>query len=72
MFAVKIKVSLCSTNRYAMKTYVEVKIQLHAFLTSALDEDDWSDSHPDRYIPWERAPVPTRVGPRVVLDSVVK
>jgi len=33
----QIKLSLCLTKHHAMKTYWGVEIQLHAFLTSALD-----------------------------------
>jgi hypothetical protein len=45
-------------------------------LTSALDGGEWSASRPGRFIPRERAPgthwIGVRVGPRVVLDAVVK
>jgi hypothetical protein len=45
-------------------------------LTSALDGGEWSASHPGRFIPRERAPGTYRtggwVGPRAVLDEVVK
>jgi hypothetical protein len=44
------------------------------FLTSATDEDEWSVSHPGRFIPWERTPgihwIGDRVGPRACLDPV--
>jgi hypothetical protein len=41
------------TRYNAMKTYGGVELQLHAFLTSALDEGEWSASHPSRCIPRE-------------------
>jgi hypothetical protein len=45
-------------------------------LTSALDGSKWSASHPSRFMPTERAPATHWlggwVGPRVVLDAVVK
>jgi hypothetical protein len=40
----------------AMKAYEEVDVQIHIFLTSALDGGEWSASHPGRFIPGERAP----------------
>jgi hypothetical protein len=46
------------------------------FLTSALDGGEWSASLPGRFTPRERTPGTHRiggwVGPRVVLDAVVK
>jgi hypothetical protein len=39
-----------------MKTYGGVEIQLHMFLTLALDGGEWSASHPGRFIPREGAP----------------
>jgi len=51
-----------------------VEVYLHAFLTSALDGDDWSASHHDRFTPWEIAynTICTWgwVGPRAGLDAV--
>jgi hypothetical protein len=45
-------------------------------LTSALDGGGWSASRPSRFTPRQRAPGTHRiggwVGPRVVLDAVVK
>jgi hypothetical protein len=45
-------------------------------LTSALDGGEWSASRPGRFTPRERAPgthwIGGRVGPRAVLDAVVK
>jgi hypothetical protein len=34
------------TKYHTMKTYGTVQGQLHAFLTSALGEGEWSASHP--------------------------
>jgi hypothetical protein len=34
-----------------------VEVQFHAFLTSALDEDEWTASRLGRFNPWERASV---------------
>jgi len=39
-----------------MKTYGGVEIQLHAFLTSALDGGEWSASRPGHFTPGETAP----------------
>jgi hypothetical protein len=36
-----------------MKAYWGAEIQLHAFLTSALDEWEWSASSPGRFTPRE-------------------
>jgi hypothetical protein len=36
--------------------YWGVEVQLHAFLTSALDGGEWSASRPDRFTPKERVP----------------
>jgi hypothetical protein len=45
-------------------------------LTSALDGGEWSASRPGRFTPRERAPgihcIGDWVGPRTVLDAVVK
>jgi hypothetical protein len=45
-------------------------------LTSALDGGEWSASRPGRFTPRERAPgtrwIGGWVGPRAVLDAVVK
>jgi hypothetical protein len=40
-----------------MKTYGGVEVQLHAFLTSALDGGEWLASRPGRYIPVVTDPV---------------
>jgi hypothetical protein len=39
-----------------MEAYWGVEIQRHAFLTSALDGGERSDSRPGRFTPKERAP----------------
>jgi hypothetical protein len=39
-----------------MKTYVEVAVQIHVFLTSALIGGEWLDSRPGHITPEERAP----------------
>jgi hypothetical protein len=41
-----------------MNTYVEVEVQLHAFLTSALNGGEWSGSRPGRFAPGENLQVP--------------
>jgi hypothetical protein len=59
-----------------MKTYWGVEVYLHAFLTSALDGGEWSTSRHGRFTPRERALgthwIGGWVGPRAVLDAVVK
>jgi hypothetical protein len=47
-----------------MKTYTEVKVHLHALVTSALDGDKWS-SRSDRFTPEKRVslyPLDRRLG----------
>jgi hypothetical protein len=39
-----------------MKTYGEVHVYIHVFLTSALVGGEWSVSHLSRFTPKERAP----------------
>jgi hypothetical protein len=41
---------------HAIKTYVEVKVQLHPVLTSGTIAGDWSDSRPGRFNPLLRSP----------------
>jgi len=42
-----------------MNIYVGVEAWLHE-LTSALDENEWLDSHPDRLILWKYETVPNQ------------
>jgi hypothetical protein len=42
-----------------MKTYGEVGLKLHEFLTSAVGRGEWSDSHYGRFDAREIAPVYT-------------
>jgi hypothetical protein len=64
------------TKHHAMKTYWEVEVQRHAFLTSTLEGGEWTASHPGRLTPGERASgtpwVGGWVGPRAGLDAVEK
>jgi hypothetical protein len=59
-----------------MKTYEGVEIYLHAFLTSALDEGEWTFSRPSRFPLREYPPVATGQeagwAPEHVLDAVTK
>jgi hypothetical protein len=41
---------------YAIKTYGEMDVYPHVFLTSALAKGEWSTSRPGRFTPGERAP----------------
>jgi hypothetical protein len=72
----KDKVSLSLTEHQAIKTYWGVEVELHAFLTAALDGGEWSASRSGRFTPREKASgthwLGGWVGPRVVLDTVVK
>jgi hypothetical protein len=54
-YAGKVNVSLCLPKYHAIKTRGEMEVQLHLFLTSTLDGDEWSNSHPSHYIPGVRA-----------------
>jgi hypothetical protein len=65
------------TEHHAMKTYWgSGGIAPLNFLTSALDGGEWSASRPGRFAPREKAPgthwIGGWVGPRAVLDAVVK
>jgi len=59
-----------------MKIYGEVEVQLHGFLTSALEGGEQSASHPCHFTPRERASstqwISGCVGHRASLDVVVK
>jgi len=60
---------------HAVKTYLEMQVQIHVFLTSVLDGGEWSASCPSCFIPW-RIPGTHMtggwVGPRPSLNEVVK
>jgi hypothetical protein len=68
--------SLYLTKHHAMKTYWGSGGIASRFLTSALDGGEWSVSLPGRFTPRERTAdthwIGGRVGPRAVLDAVVK
>jgi hypothetical protein len=51
----KVRFSLFLIKYHAVKTYGEVKVHLHAFVTSALDRGEWSVSHHCSFAPGERA-----------------
>jgi hypothetical protein len=75
---VKVKLSLCFFYWAPRHEVVlgEWKYSSTHSLTSALHEGEWSASRPGRFIPRERAPgthwIGGCVGPRAVLDAVVK
>jgi hypothetical protein len=54
------KCSNGDTKHHAMKTYEEMEVYLHAFLTSALDGCEWSASRPGRFTPGKELPIPIR------------
>jgi hypothetical protein len=45
-----------------MRAYGGVDAEIHIFLTTALVEGGWSASHPDRFVPAERAIGSHRIG----------
>jgi hypothetical protein len=46
--------------KYAMKVHRGVEVQLHTFLTSALDGSEYPASRPTRLASRERTPIPIR------------
>jgi hypothetical protein len=73
---IEVKSCPCAlTEPHAMKAYGWRHSSTHS-LTLALDGGEWSGSRPDRFTPRERAPgthwIGGWVGPRAVLDTVVK
>jgi hypothetical protein len=75
-FKVKVKLSLCLTKHHTMKAYWASGVTAPLILfTSALDGNEWSASRPCRFIRRERVSGTHWIGwmgPRAVLDSVVK
>jgi hypothetical protein len=71
-----LKLSLCLTKHYAMKTYGEWRYRCTYSSTSALDGGEWSASCPSRFIPGERTPdthwIGGWVGPRTGLEGTEK
>jgi hypothetical protein len=59
-----------------MKAYGGVDVQIHTFLTSALDGGEWSASRPCRFTTRERAPGTHWIGgwvdPQASLDDMEK
>jgi hypothetical protein len=59
-----------------MKTYGEVDVYIHVFLTSAIARGEWSASRPGRFTPGVRAPSTHWkrgwMGPRTGLANVEK
>jgi hypothetical protein len=51
----KVNLSLWLIKHYSKKTYEEVKISLHAFITVPLDWCEWADSRPGRFAYREKA-----------------
>jgi hypothetical protein len=71
-----VKLSLYWTKYHDMKTYEAVEVQLHVFLTSALDGGEWSTSRPGCFTAGEIDPsshwIGGWVGPKVGLDRLQK
>jgi hypothetical protein len=55
---------LCLIKNHSTKTYVGVEIDLHTFLSTVLDGDEWSASRFARLTPRKRALVPILYGPQ--------
>jgi hypothetical protein len=59
-----------------MKAYRGVEVQIHSYLTSALDGGEWLASRPGHFTPREKGPgirwMGGWVGPRAGLDAVVR
>jgi hypothetical protein len=57
-----------------METHEGMKVQLHAFLTLALDEREYSASRFGRFTPRKRGPVTHKMDPRadLLVDAVQK
>jgi hypothetical protein len=59
-----------------MKTYAQVDVKIHVFLTWALVGDEWSASRPVHFTSRERAPgthcIGGWVGPRTGLEDMEK
>jgi hypothetical protein len=52
----EVKGKVKAVSVYTIKVYGGVMVQVHAFLTSALNGNKWSVSHPPNlFLPWERA-----------------
>jgi len=65
--------SLCLTGNHIMQTYRQTEVQLHAFLTLALDRGAWSGLCPGCFNSKERGyqhPFGELVGPRVGMDAL--
>jgi hypothetical protein len=58
----KVKLSLCLTKHYAMKTYWEWRYSSTYSLASVLDGGEWSASRPGPFTPREIAPPPVPIG----------